>query len=442
MKIETNSHSHNVNAIHQPNSIATSSFPLDSMRQRDIVIINPYLGGQGDHFLANKIANIALNEDCRVSIVSINAEDTTQQQCRNLSRQNDESYHLSQLKDPIFIVAPVSLLPSEKLQENINQLCETHHFAKQKIMLIEEMDISPVEDKVDECYDKLKMAGFNKVTAHHLGIGFGIGYLATDQHQIREIKNRFEYELTNLIDSYNASLAKDHNYHLGYISSDAAIFGTQVFIANTLVETQHDNKDTHYIMVLRKLNDQVKEDIPSNLMKVLTKTKSENYDYPSLFSKVTLYFADPLQGHLEKAIEFTGTGQRHVTVVITQSLPKNIFDDFMQLAHSGIMSGDQSLSEFISLKGTIPYYDMQPWKQGVAKGLKNVWRESERASMADHKIIGLNRMGTPIYKFLPNKNQPELSPKQITRKAEVEEELYSMQANQYISQFITSDIKK
>ncbi|MEQ5113373.1 hypothetical protein [Providencia vermicola] len=33
------------------------------------------------------------------------------------------------------------------------------------------------------------------------------------------------------------------------------------------------------------------------------------------------------------------------------------------------MSEAQSLSEYLSLKSTVPYYDMPPWKEGVAEGL-------------------------------------------------------------------------
>ncbi|MCW2257199.1 hypothetical protein M2263_003290 [Providencia alcalifaciens] len=93
----------------------------------------------------------------------------------------------------------------------------------------------------------------------------------------------------------------------------------------------------------------------------------------------------------------------------------------MCLAHSGIASGDQSLNEFISLKGSMPYYDVQPWKQDLAKGLQKFWPENKRANMTDHKMLGANMEGRYITSlFLPNKNRPEPSLDQLAKKTEIE----------------------
>ncbi|KLN46168.1 hypothetical protein AAY77_10430, partial [Providencia rettgeri] len=130
-----------------------------------------------------------------------------------------------------------------------------------------------------------------------------------------------------------------------------------------------------------------------SLQKILTKKETGKFDSPILFAKAQLYFADTENGKLEKFFELRGAGKRQINIVVTESLPKNIFEDFMYLADSGMMSGDQSLSEYLSLKNAVPYYDMQPWKEGVADGLIKHAKKYGTENTMNAKISGYELNG-------------------------------------------------
>jgi hypothetical protein len=69
-----------------------------------------------------------------------------------------------------------------------------------------------------------------------------------------------------------------------------------------------------------------------------------------------------------------GTGNKKIHILITTTLPSPIFKSLTSISKTGMMSGDQSLSDYLSLKQRLPYYDKQIWKEPLIDGLK------ERAS--------------------------------------------------------------
>jgi hypothetical protein len=65
-----------------------------------------------------------------------------------------------------------------------------------------------------------------------------------------------------------------------------------------------------------------------------------------------------------------GTGNKKIHIVITTTLPSTIFKNLTSISKTGMMSGDQSLSDYLSLKERLPYYDKQSWKEPLIDGLK------------------------------------------------------------------------
>ncbi|MBN3003110.1 hypothetical protein JW897_05105 [Chromobacterium alkanivorans] len=400
-----------------PNSENQSvqDFSGKSIRGRDVVIINPFCEGGGDHALANKIANLALEEGCRVTIVPVSANGGGESDSgqRNISLHGG-GHDASSLSNPVFIVAPVGILTTEKLGETINRLCDQYQFPKGDIALIEEMDLlaSPSQ-QLPERQELLQKMGFGKVDAFNLGFGKGaIGYLPVDPLTVNTVKDRFEGELVKLLDSCNLSLAKDSHYHLAYISSDTCVTASQVFIANTLTENKGSGKNANYVMVLRQLDGYAKKVLPNKVSEILN-LRSQQHDFPALFAKANIAFADPDTGRLENNMEIKGEGQGQLNIVFANALPQNIFHDFMCLAHSGMASGDQSLGEFLSLTGKMPYYDMQPWKQPLAEAVKEAGAElggAELKQAVAERIIGRQPFsGRMAYQIVPNLGQTERS---------------------------------
>lgn len=432
-----------VNAINTPPAAISineiHSFPGKALDGRDLILINPFFDGNGDHALANKIANIALNEGCRVTISSIDATDPKKINLRNLSIRDKSVHTISELNNPIFVVAPVGIFSTKKLEEYINLLCETYQFSKQDIVLIEEMDLLCSNDQMLTHYETmLDRIGFKNISANNLGFGTNsIGYLPIDTDTIDIIKKRFEPELLRLIDSYNMSLAQDSHYHLAYISSDVIITGMQVFIANTLSETRLDDKDHNYIMVIRQLNDMTKRDLPEELKDILS-LQTDQFDLTGHFAKARLFFVDPDSGYLERSIEIIGQGERKINIVVTQSLPHNIFEDFMCLSQSGMASGDQSLGEFLSLTGKMPYYDTQPWKYPLAHAVMNMGGE-ELKQLTAQKLVGRKPFsGQIFYQLAANRNQPAPGPELLSQQDELDRKISSHTASQRIRELLAS----
>ena len=85
-------------------------------------------------------------------------------------------------------------------------------------------------------------------------------------------------------------------------------------------------------------------------------------DFPPFFSKAVINFINQENGRIEKETEITGAGKKNIHIFVTQRLPKSIFDDFMCLCETGMVGGDQSFSEYLILKGKVPYYNMQYWQ--------------------------------------------------------------------------------
>ena len=213
------------------------------------------------------------------------------------------------------------------------------------------MDLLPsARQELNNYNDMLKKIGFTNISLNKLGFDNGsIGYIPTDERTINEIKSRFEGELIKLFDSYNVAFSRDNSYHLAYISSDTYVTGTQVFIANTLSEIVEDERSATFIMSLRQLRNSSPQLIIKAIENIL-KIKNEELDYVSLFSKATITAINSDSGDIESQKVFTGSGTKKINIIITNKLPKNIYDYFLILDDTGMVSGDKTLSEYLTVK--------------------------------------------------------------------------------------------
>lgn len=432
--------------INESNHINVSDSSLKNIRGRDVIIINPYSEGGGDHALAKRIANIALDEGCRVTISSFDAfsdDNKPGTTYRNYSLHNEQPHNISDLNNPLFIISPVGIAKKEKLEAHIAGLCEKCKFQPADVILIEEMDLLSSPDQQLENYNNmLKQMGFTDVSAHRLGFSDGaIGYLPTDQKTVNDIENRFKGELVKLFDSYNLSLPKDSSCHLAYISSDLYVTGAQVFIVNTLCETANDERSATFIMSLRQRDLITPHAIAEHIIDIL-ELKSDEHDYPSLFSEATITVINADTGDIEHRQVTAGTGTKAINIVITSKLPKNIYDDFLMLADTGMTSGDQSFSEYLSIKEKIPYYDMQTWKYPLVTAIRTLGGPELR-SQIDSKIVGqIPFSGNKIFSLTSNTLPQNSSPEQLAAMAALNKKIFSHTATAHISHLIRSRMKE
>jgi len=420
---------------------------LRDVRGRDVIIINPCCEGGGDYALAKKIANIALDEGCRVTIVSIDTLEgqdySVSEKLQSYSLQYDKTHDISQLHNPLFIISPLSIANIDKLKNSLKAMFERFNLLPQDALLIEEMDILIHKDKTLNNYElMLKDIGFHKVTANRLGFDEGaIGYIPTDEKTIGEIKDRFKYELMRLFDSYNMSFSRESSYHLGYISSDCYSTGAQIYIANTLCEIRDDERCANFIMSLRQINMNNIHVVTKAITTIISSRDSDMaIDYSSLFSKATISVIDSDDGSVKVCEEVIGTGIKDVRIILVNRLPKNIYDDFLLLADTGMMSGDQSLSDYLTLKGTLPYYDMQPWKYPLVQSIKKLAGDG-LDDYLNKKIVGkVPFIGTLLHSFIKNHEQPIISPEQLAQKKQLDKTLCSNIATPYIKGVIRASL--
>ncbi|MBU9850884.1 hypothetical protein J1788_12590, partial [Rahnella aceris] len=64
-----------------------------------------------------------------------------------------------------------------------------------------------------------------------------------------------------------------------------------------------------------------------------------------------------------------GAGNKKIHICITKTVPSTTFKKLTSISKTGMMSGDQSLSDYLSLKERLPYYDKQSWKEPLIDGL-------------------------------------------------------------------------
>lgn len=422
--------------------VLLSNLPSKSIRERDVIIINPCTDGGGDQALGEKIANIALDQGCRVIISPLDVSRKNTNECnqkyQSYSFRNEEPHNISQFSNPLFIIAPVGLPPRECLETHIKDMCEKFKFTPKDAILIEEMDMLDKDNSLNKQQSMLKNIGFTEVTGNRLGFSEGaIGYIPTDEKTINEIKNRFEGELIKLLDSYNMSLSRDSSYHLGYISSPYYVTATKVFIANTLCETIRDKRSANFIMSLRTFRPDI-DDKSDSLIDEITKILKfdNNYDYLSLFSKATIIVIDSDSGDVKTRKELKGNGTKEVKIILTNKLPKNIYDDFMLLADTGMATGDQSLSEYLTLKKTLPYYDTQIWKYNLMKSIQKLGGGELKKYLEGKFVLETTPMKRIFSLYSPA--ETTLNPEQSIKKKELDKIISSNIATPLISEQIRS----
>lgn len=139
--------------LNVPTCSSVESFSGKNIHGRDVILLNPFADGGGDHELANKIANIAITESCRVTIIPIGVSVFTPAKDlphRNISPQAGHEHDISSLHAPIIIVAPVDIMPVDKLKQSIEDIFQQYQLPKKDVVLIEEMNILTYKNAMEK----------------------------------------------------------------------------------------------------------------------------------------------------------------------------------------------------------------------------------------------------------------------------------------------------
>lgn len=384
-------------AIMQPTNNTKIISNAESMKKfapGDVIIINPIKCGGGDYALANKISNLITKYNGKGKILSYDLDIRNSEKSElnpnpirevNFSLDSDFNDDVK-LIDPVIIIAPygichpkhlIKLLSTEKIK----------YVSAKRILMINEMDLAP------QSYDGIKVEnykyeealleiGFDSIKIASLGFSEdAIGYLPTNEKELSHINNRATTELEKFLDGCNFNLDKNKNIYLSYLGGRRPYISSEDFLWKTINENKESNKDSIYIFAYRD-----KDSIKFTVHSVMKWLLDENPN--KLFSECKLFCIENVNEQLKieeikngKNDKIIGSGSKSMHIFFTGMMPENIFKDFIAISDSGMMTGDQSLSDYLSIKKEMPYYEVMPWKKNLARSIQNIANK-----MGDEKL--------------------------------------------------------
>ena len=334
--------------------------------KKSIIIVNIVMAGGGDYALGKKIKDIARSTQADGVLFTVSVK------ARSFKAESEERFNPGKAANydfPVIIVIPHSIMPPPALSSVLADLfyqldvvfCDT-------VILIDEMGTVRDYGSSDRDY-KVGLAnlGLKNIIVHSLGFSKkSLGYLPMPEKEVIKIQKSAKRDIIKLLDGYNLSLPESCGLYIAYLSSETITTASEVFIINTLIEDMDSQNNSAYVLVCREVN---------KIQRVLNHLKSifSKPPYNDLFSEC--YISSMKDENTITSHGYTrGTGNKKIHILITTTLPSPIFKSLTSISKTGMMSGDQSLSDYLSLKQRLPYYDKQIWKEPLIDGLK------ERAS--------------------------------------------------------------
>lgn len=328
--------------------------------KRSIIIMNLVMAGGGDYALGNKIKDIARNTQAEGMILTIDAESRT---CRIKKQEYFNPGGTLNYTRPIIIVAPYSIMKARLLASTLQMFFYENRIDTATIILIDEMDVVRDAKTEDHCFKTaLYSLGFKDVIFHSLGFNKkSLGYLPMPEQEVISIEKSAKQDIIKLLDSLNLSLPDSCSLYLAYLSSGTVRSCARVFIINTLIEDRCSRNNSAYVLVCRE-EDGIKP-LLNNLTKFFQKPP-----YNNLFSECH-YSIMKDEDKIMSYGHVRGAGNKKIHICITKTVPSTTFKKLTSISKTGMMSGDQSLSDYLSLKERLPYYDKQSWKEPLIDGL-------------------------------------------------------------------------
>lgn len=334
--------------------------------KKSIIIMNLVMAGGGDYALGKKIKEIARSTQAEGMLFTVDAES------RHSRIKTQEHFNPGKpvnYTNPIIIVTPHSIMTPHILASVLKTFLYENKINATTIILIDEMDALRDNESNDLDYKAvLNHLGFKNIIIHSLGFSEkSLGYLPMPEQEVISIKKSAKQDVIKLLDSYNLSLPESCALYFAYLSSDAEVTCSQVFIINTLIEEKDSQNNSAYVFVCREKN------AITRVLKGLNNCFSKP-PYNDLFSEChfsTMKDESTIMSHGN----IRGTGNKKIHICITTTLPSTTFKNLTSVSKTGMMSGDQSLSDYLSLKESLPYYDKQSWKEPLIDGLNARARE-------------------------------------------------------------------
>lgn len=353
------------------NKTKTENFLIKKVWEREVVIINPTLDdGQGDFELARKLEKLIAAKGLQVAIISFIGKyhyESFSSTCSYESRSGKSE----KIKNPLVFIAPFSFCkPQVLIQVFKNNVIVTENT---KVIMIDEIEASS-QYSFRNYKNEFEKIGIKSVYEEKLGFGENcIGYLPIAESEQAAIKQRAKIELERLFNSFHLDLDLSAHYYVSYLNSDVKVTGSQIFIINTLLELTENPSSMNYFFSLGRGNwENDVQEISKGACNILSILEKLDKEVADKFSKLNIILVDVyknktfhtvLQSRQEKGIPI------NLIFMNSQQMPKNVWHNFIALSKSGIMTGDQSLCDYLSIKKEMPFYEIRNWKWPLRQSL-------------------------------------------------------------------------
>jgi hypothetical protein len=261
-----------------------------------------------------------------------------------------------------FLIAPANLLSDDYLAIFIDTIKTTYQLEDPKLFLINEM-ATPIEYPLTT----------STVTKHETcTLGFtqnDIGFLSVDASKIAMIQDNYQTKLHKFFDGFK-NLGAHDNFFISYLSSadgtKANSHCIAVFIHNTQVEhlkynsnsnSRTENTTSHYIISFDNF-------IAGTATELTTMFQGlENNETPPAIINIYEYHENGITAIEIKKKKVQSNHQ--INIYLGGKLPQEMFLCLIAGATDGMMTGDNSLAEYLSIKEAFPYYQMREFKSSL-----------------------------------------------------------------------------
>jgi hypothetical protein len=356
-----------------------------------VVVINPYTKGYGDIFLGLKITEIFKDKGYIVKHITVNSNYLCNCEQRStlvevFKPHNDSIISLiEKTEHQVVYVAPANIFSGKNFRILMSYFEQEYNVNVDNVLCLNEMGMDY----------KFKCSTFNLI---YNSLGFKdhqLGYMEVPITEFNRLHRVHNTVLTNLLDSLNLSVSgKDHLF-VAYLAETDGIEDTSnnisLFINNTQFEYNDSNIVSNYVVLCKTINDAnmsyITDDITSQLnidnytLNVFAFNGSGNDSFAEPIIKIRVNLAENNEDSHKIINVFLGNCFLH----------QDVFYSLMCAATDAMVTGDQSLSEFLSFKGFFPYYNVSKHKSNLAIGFLDKAKEvggEEFEEYMSHRVSG------------------------------------------------------
>lgn len=336
----------------------------DISSSRHVIVLNPILNdGAGDIYLGKKVVELLHSNGCHSTIypIDISKRKYVPYGEHSTTKSTYHSY-------THWILTPYSTIAMESLK---NFIIEFVKWKPTKIMCIDEMDV------YESCWtsgnlkryriETLNSVGFVDTCFHQLGFS-GLGYFQLEACTIAHIKKLALDVLPIFFGDYD-----DFLYFFMY----AHLPDSVIWFVNKMLQRPSSSRRVVFVSI---------------------GTVSIQYDK----------IEKKLYRSLQCDIKVYGSGT-HVVHFITQ--PNVTHEMFLCLLHGcteALVTGDQSLSEYISLTNRFPFYEERKWKGGIRLAVLKIAENNEELDFFKTKFTTSTETES-LHPISPTKTDKHLS---------------------------------